>query len=161
MLTVQDPSKHDWANMSLLDIADGNSADVFMTWKIFQELEKQMIKLGLMDIYDKLLSPLTTRFSNIERRGLGVNMHAVDKMEAPLREDIVATDKKIREIPKVPKDINLASSKQLVDLLFEDEGGFLLYPPNRSKKTNKPSADGKTIEELMGLIEAELERRNE
>jgi DNA polymerase I-like protein with 3'-5' exonuclease and polymerase domains len=160
MLTVKNPKDVDWAGMSLLDIADGNAQDVYMTWMIFQELEKAMKKLNLIEYYDKLISPCTTRFARAEYNGLDVNMKVVDTIAVPLKAEIEAADAKLRSVPKVPKDINLGSSKQLVDLLFEDDEGFLLYPPNRSKQTGRPSADAPTIEELKTLIEEELEKRN-
>ena len=38
MLTVKDPKNHDWAGMTLTEIAEGNAQDAFFTLRIFDHL---------------------------------------------------------------------------------------------------------------------------
>ena len=43
MLTVKDPKKQNWAEMSLADLAEGNAQDAFFTLRIFELLEGSFI----------------------------------------------------------------------------------------------------------------------
>jgi len=158
MLTVKYGKKQDWANMSLYDLAQGGAEDIFFTYKIDELLSKEIERIKLTKLYDTLISPLTTEFAEIERRGLDVDTDLLPVIGIELEKLMELRNKEIREIPEV-KDYNLGSSAQKVKILFTDEDGFALYPPKRSKETDAPSTDKKCLDELVAQIEEELESR--
>lgn len=158
MLTVKDGKKHDWANMSLFDLAQGNSEDIYFTYKIHDILIKEVEKIKLAKLYEKLISPLTTVFARIEREGLDVDQEMLPVIGNALTKKINKSNEALRAIPEV-KQYNLASSAQKCKILYTDEDGFALYPPKRSKETGNPSTDSKCLDELVFMIEEELESR--
>ena len=158
MLTVKDGKNQDWANMSLFDLAQGGAEDIFFTYKIDELLSKEIERIKLTKLYDTLISPLTTEFAEIERKGLDVDTDLLPVIGIELEKLMELRNKEIREIPEV-KDYNLGSSAQKVKILFTDEDGFALYPPKRSKETDAPSTDKKCLDELVMQIEEELESR--
>ena len=145
--------------MSLFDLAHGNSEDIFFTFKIYELLEVEIAKLGLTKLYNLLISPATTKFAKIERKGLDVDQELLPIIGERLSKKIVEAKESLKAIPET-KDYNLNSSAKKVQILFTDEDGFKLFPPKSSKKTGKPSADSKCLSELVLQIEEELEYRS-
>lgn len=158
MLTVKDPKKQNWAEMSLVDLAEGNAQDAFFTLRIFELLEGQLKDLELHHLYDTLIAPMTPVFAQIEYHGLMVDNNTLDKLNSELEAKINQKHQEIKSIPEVAAEDNMNSSADLVDILFTRENSFQLYPPVTTAK-GKPSVNSECIEVLLEQIEEELESR--
>jgi len=158
MLTVKDPSKQNWAEMSLADLAEGNAQDAFFTLRIFELLETQIKELDLHHLYGSLIAPMTPIFAEIEYNGLQVDTTTLDALNTQLDGKILSKKEQIHSIMEVPADANMNSSANLVDILFTNDTGFNLYPPVNTAK-GKPSVNSECIEVLLEQIEEELESR--
>lgn len=158
MLTVKDPKKQNWAEMSLADLAEGNAQDAFFTWKIFHLLEGQLKDLQLHHLYDSLIAPMTPIFAEIEYNGLQVDMETLVSLNTDLDAKIAEKNNQIHSMMEVPNEANLNSSADLIDILFTNDQGFTLYPPVNTAK-GKPSVNAECIEILLEQIEEELESR--
>jgi DNA polymerase I-like protein with 3'-5' exonuclease and polymerase domains len=158
MLTVKDPKKQNWAEMSLADLAEGNAQDAFFTLRIFELLETQIKELNLHHLYGSLIAPMTPIFAEIEYQGLEVDTNTLSILNAELESKILSKKEQIHSIIEVPADANMNSSADLVDILFTNDTGFNLYPPVNTAK-GKPSVNSECIEILLEQIEEELESR--
>ena len=158
MLTVKDPKKQNWAEMSLADLAEGNAQDAFFTLRIFELLEGQLKDLELHHLYDTLIAPMTPIFAEIEYHGLEVDTNTLGNLNTDLESKIQSKKDQIHSIMEVPADANMNSSADLVDILFTNDTGFNLYPPVNTAK-GKPSVNSECIETLLEQIEEELESR--
>lgn len=158
MLTVKDPKKQNWAEMSLTELAEGNAQDAFFTWKIFHLLEGQLKDLDLHHLYETLIAPMTPVFAEIEYNGLEVDSGTLDTLNNNLESKIMQKHQDIKSIPEVSAEDNMNSSADLIDILFTRENSFQLYPPVNTAK-GKPSVNAECIEILLEQIEEELESR--
>ena len=158
MLTVKDPKKQNWAEMSLADLAEGNAQDAFFTLRIFELLETQIKDLNLHHLYGSLIAPMTPIFAEIEYNGLNVDSQTLDVLNAQLDNKIKDKEAEIRALPEVSTEDNLNSTQDLVDILFTREGSFQLYPPVNTAK-GKPSVNSECIDILLEQIDEELESR--
>ena len=158
MLTVKDPKKQNWAEMSLADLAEGNAQDAFFTLRIFELLETQIKDLNLHHLYGSLIAPMTPIFAEIEYNGLSVDSETLDVLNAQLDNKIKDKEAEIRALPEVSTEDNLNSTQDLVDILFTREGSFQLYPPVNTAK-GKPSVNSECIDILLEQIDEELESR--
>jgi DNA polymerase I-like protein with 3'-5' exonuclease and polymerase domains len=158
MLTVKDPKKQNWAEMSLADLAEGNAQDAFFTLRIFELLETQIKDLNLHHLYGSLIAPMTPIFAEIEYNGLNVDSQTLDVLNTQLDSKIKDKEAEIRALPEVSTEDNLNSTQDLVDILFTREGSFQLYPPVNTAK-GKPSVNSECIDILLEQIDEELESR--
>ena len=158
MLTVKDPKKQNWAEMSLADLAEGNAQDAFFTLRIFELLETQIKDLNLHHLYGSLIAPMTPIFAEIEYNGLNVDSQTLDVLNTQLDSKIKDKEFEIRALPEVSTEDNLNSTQDLVDILFTREGSFQLYPPVNTAK-GKPSVNSECIDILLEQIDEELESR--
>lgn len=158
MLTVKDPKKQNWAEMSLADLAEGNAQDAFFTLRIFELLETQIKDLNLHHLYGSLIAPMTPIFAEIEYNGLNVDSETLDVLNTQLDNKIKDKESEIRALPEVNTEDNLNSTQDLVDILFTREGSFQLYPPVNTAK-GKPSVNSECIDILLEQIDEELESR--
>lgn len=158
MLTVKDPKKQNWAEMSLADLAEGNAQDAFFTLRIFELLETQIKDLNLHHLYGSLIAPMTPIFAEIEYNGLNVDSQTLDVLNTQLDSKIKDKESEIRALPEVSTEDNLNSTQDLVDILFTREGSFQLYPPVNTAK-GKPSVNSECIDILLEQIDEELESR--
>lgn len=158
MLTVKDPKKQNWAEMSLADLAEGNAQDAFFTLRIFELLETQIKDLNLHHLYGSLIAPMTPIFAEIEYNGLNVDSQTLDVLNTQLDNKIKDKESEIRALPEVSTEDNLNSTQDLVDILFTREGSFQLYPPVNTAK-GKPSVNSECIDILLEQIDEELESR--
>ncbi len=160
MLTKTDPSKVKWAELSLLEIAEGNAMDTFFTLKIFKKLYEFLeANPKLMIIYSTLLSPLNNVFIEPEFNGLNVSTKRLKQVGAELKTKVLEAEDQVYLLPKVKKTLKISSNSNLVDLFYEDSEGFQLYPPKYTKSGKEPSTDRETLETLELLIEEELIKR--
>ena len=158
MLTIQNPSTFDWANMSLVDCAEGNAADAYFTLKIFDLIEEKLASLGMSDLLEKLIMPSLTLFSEMEYEGLDVDTSKLDSVGNTLRETNMNLEDSLYVFDQVKKTHNLSSNNDLIDILYLGEDGFDTYPPDLTAK-GAPSVSAPTLKLLLEQIEKELESR--
>lgn len=160
MLTVTDPSKIDWENMPLHEVAKGNAMDTYFTLKLFdlinEKIEKEESNLPIL--IDEVLSPGLSVFAKAEFRGIDIDPRELEETGKSLKSHIVDLEDSLHEsLGLLPTD-NVYSTKCLVEIFYTREGALELYPPARTGK-GAPSTDADTIKLLLELIDEELERR--
>lgn len=163
MLTVKDPKKIDWENMSIADCARGNAMDTYFTLKLFHVFYEELEELDLLKFYEKLMVPATVEVCESEYNGLDVDITKIDEVGKELEERIQKLEEELYAYPQVKEDHNLDSNKDLIDMLFipkKDEDyrpeSFNLYATNTTKKTGDPATDAETLKKVMSLIDEEL-----
>jgi len=135
------PKGGSFADVPLDKAADYGAEDADFTlqlWHLFRErLEKNKLLNLFTDVEMKLLPIL----AEMELRGIHVNTKALDKYDAELTGEIETVQKEIYEI--VGHEFNIASPKQLQEILFEE----LELPHGKKTKTGY-STDTTVLEEL-------------
>ena len=135
------PKGGSFADVPLDKAADYGAEDADFTlqlWHLFRErLEKNKLLNLFTDVEMKLLPIL----AEMELRGIHVNTKALDKYDAELTGEIETVQKEIYEI--VGHEFNIASPKQLQEILFEE----LKLPHGKKTKTGY-STDTTVLEEL-------------
>lgn len=135
------PKGGSFADVPLDKAADYGAEDADFTlqlWHLFRErLEKNKLLNLFIDVEMKLLPIL----AEMELRGIHVNTKALDKYDAELTGEIETVQKEIYEI--VGHEFNIASPKQLQEILFEE----LKLPHGKKTKTGY-STDTTVLEEL-------------
>ena len=159
MLTVDNPKKFDWAGMSLHDCAEGNALDSYFTLKLFDVCEKKLKKLNMLHLYNSLMSPATEVFSVMEFNGLDISQTKLNTVGKDLYLQNVDEADDLHSHDQVEKDDNLSSTNDLVKILYTREGGFGLYPPDRTAK-GAPSVSAPTLKVILEHLEDELNKRN-
>ena len=158
MLTVINPKKFDWKNITLSDCCEGNAADAYFTLKLFDLIMEKFEDLGLVPFFENVLAPANTIFSEMEYTGLEVCPDTLDSVGAALKVANIETEDSLYAYKEVlPKD-NLSSTNNLSEILYTNEEGFGLYPPDRTAK-GSPSVSAPTLKLLLQHIEEELQGR--
>lgn len=174
MLTISNPNNFDWKNISLKDCLDGNSADTHFTAKVYAKLLDEIQDRGLEKLYEKLISPLTTVFRDIELTGIDVDPVRLAELKDELEIAIAETKIHLMDSPLIPPEINLASNLDLCKVLFSIEKekdvdgdpvwniiediGFGLYPFKYTGK-GAPTTDAEVIKKMHEMVEEEYVKR--
>lgn len=117
----------------------GADSDVTLQLKeIFLPLLEQE---GMLDIYHKLIMPLSYTLTIAEFEGFRIDRNALEKTRIDMEAEILILE---TELKKLTGDINLDSPKQLCKLLFED----LKLPIVKTTDKGAPSTD----EEAMTML---------
>ena len=160
MLTIDNPKTFNWSEMPLADCAEGNAMDSYFTLKLFKVLEAALDDLKAHALYEKLISPITTVFAEMERRGLDVSRDSLDKVGRDLRYDCIDLEDDIYESFNLHKKDNIYSNNDLISILYTREGGYELYPPDLTKG-GKPSVSAPTLKILLEQLDQALSRRKD
>lgn len=146
--------------MSLVDCLDGNAKDAHFTLRIFDLIEEQLKELGMFELLDRLIMPSLTMFAEMENEGMDVDVERLEQVGHELNGRNIQEEDSLYEIPRVQKTDNFSSTNDLIELLYTREGGFELYPPDRTPK-DAPKVDAPTLKLLLEHIEEELEARGQ
>jgi DNA polymerase I-like protein with 3'-5' exonuclease and polymerase domains len=160
MLTINNPNKFDWANMPLTDCLRGNALDSYFTLKLFDLIEEKLEGSPVLDFYEKVMSPLSCVFSDMEWEGMLVSEERLSTIGKELGDLVMDQEDSLYYFPGVSSSDNISSTKDLIDILYLREGGFEFYPPDKTAK-GTPSVSAPTIKVLLEQIDEELVRRNE
>ena len=159
MLTVKDPKNTKWAEMSLVELAEGNAQDAFFTLRIYEYLLEELQKNPVVyKLYETMLSDMTSKFSDIELKGFLVSEEELNNVGRQLYIECAELEDQLYEAPQVDKEDKISSPADLCKILFLKEGAFELYPPQFTA-TNAPSSKSEVIETLINQIEAELSKK--
>lgn len=124
-------------------------------WKIFAaKLEKEP---SVKQVFDHILMPCVNIFTNIEYRGVYLNLDRMNEVERYLRKKKAEAEKKLNShLPKNYGEMNWGSTQQLGKLLFED----LKLPIIEKTKKGAPSVNESVVKRIEHpLVEALLEFR--
>jgi len=158
MLTVDNPKRFDWAGISLSDCCEGNAADSYFTLKLFNLFLPKLKELKLESFFNKVLSPAMTVFSEIEHTGLEVSTKKLLSVGKTIKNFNIDAEDSLYSFLEVHSKDNLASTSNLCEILYTREGGFELYPPDKTKK-GSPSVSAPTLKILLEQIENEISLR--
>ena len=158
MLTIKNPKTFDWANMALSDCCEGNAADSYFTLKLFNLIEEMLNELGMGNLLSKLIMPSLSTFSEMEHEGMHVSESKLESVGRQLRVANIDEEDNLYGFPQVITNDNLSSNNDLIEILYTREGGFGLYPPDRTAK-GTPSVSAPTLKLLLEHLEEELTKR--
>lgn len=158
MLTVKNPKTFDWANMDLSDCCEGNAADTYFTLKLYNLIQDKLESLGMNKIINSLIMPSLDTFSQMEYEGMQVSEEKLKTVGRQLRASNIDEEDRLYMHDEVKVTDNLSSNNDLIEILYTREGGFELYPPDRTPK-GTPSVSAPTLKLLLDQIEEELSNR--
>ena len=158
MLTVSNPKNFDWAGMTLSDCCEGNAKDTYFTLKLFDLIYERLESLEALEILDKVLMPALPVFAEMEYNGLYVDPSQLSVVGKTLLDKNVDSEDSLYACEGVKKTDNLASSNDLIEVLYTRDEGLCLYPPDKTPK-GKPSVSAPTLKILLTHIDEELKSR--
>jgi DNA polymerase I-like protein with 3'-5' exonuclease and polymerase domains len=171
MLTVDKSTKFDWKNIPFVECADGNAMDTYFTVKVYSKLLEELQAKNLETLYEKLISPLTLAFRDIEFEGLLIDENKVAELKVELESKIEEAESALLASDRIPDDINLRSNQALCKVLFsmeknkktgewdiDEDVGFGLYPFEWTKG-GQPSTNQETLSKVESMITEEYVRR--
>jgi len=159
MLTIDNPKKFDWANMSLSDCCEGNAMDSYFTLKLFSLVEEKLEGLKVLPFVEKLLPLSLEAFAEIEYEGLVVSKQRLSTLSKELKELTLTREDSLYMFNQIKKTDNLSSNNDLINILYLREGSFEFYPPDKTAK-GSPSVSAPTLKILLEQINEELVRRS-
>jgi DNA polymerase I-like protein with 3'-5' exonuclease and polymerase domains len=157
MLTVTNKN-FDWKNIPLGDCLRGNALDTHFTLKIFDVLKEKLEDEGCWEVMETLLSPVLPIFSKMEFCGLDVDPSKLDSVGKTLDHKSMLLEDNLLLNKNTFKGANLASTKDLREILYTNEEGLGLYPPLSTPK-GEPSTSKPAIDILLDFINEELVSR--
>jgi DNA polymerase I-like protein with 3'-5' exonuclease and polymerase domains len=157
MLTIQNPRRFDWKNISLVDCCEGNAMDSYFTLKLFN-LICEKLDSKAMHILEDIFCEANSIFAEIEYEGLAVDRDKLKKVGKHLKDKNIDDNDSLYSFPQVKKTDNLSSTKDLIEILYTREDGFGVYPPDRTNK-GAPSVSAPTLTILMDFVNEELNKR--
>lgn len=109
----------DFTNPELDDILAFAKADTFD--EAYENLEKRLAETGrLLDVYEKMEKPLIPIIAQMKRHGVKVDAPTLEKLSKTYTAELSKIEKRIHEA--AGKEFNIASPKQLGDVLFDTLG---------------------------------------
>ncbi|HEY9054999.1 MAG TPA: DNA polymerase I, partial [Rectinemataceae bacterium] len=118
--------------------------DADFTWRLYSVLDPELDRQGLRHIFSELEMPLLPILSKMERRGIGVDSAFLRSYGTELEADLANIQAEVWSL--AGKEFNLASTKQLQEVLFVDRK----LPVQKRTKTGF-STDTAVLEELAPL----------
>jgi DNA polymerase I-like protein with 3'-5' exonuclease and polymerase domains len=158
MLTIDNPSKFDWANMDLSDCCEGNAMDTYFTLKLFDLIMDKLDGQPVMKLIENVVMPSLETFAEMEYNGLDVDLTTLEAVGKQLRSTNMDEEDFLYTCKSVTKSDNLSSNNDLIEILYTREDGMELYPPDKTAK-GKPSVSAPTLKLLLEHIDKELESR--
>ena len=158
MLTIDNPSKFDLANMDLSDCCEGNAMDTYFTLKLFDLIMEKLEGQPVMNLIENVVMPSLETFAEMEYNGLDVDPTTLESVGKQLKSTNMDEEDFLYTCKSVTKTDNLSSNNDLIEILYTREDGMELYPPDKTAK-GKPSVSAPTLKLLLEHIDAELESR--
>ncbi len=118
------------AEVAIQDAAKYAVEDAVMVLLLQPLLEKDLIRVGSLDLYNQIEMPLVSVIASLEMEGIGLDKKFLQDMSLQLEEELQKLEGKIYQA--VGHEFNLNSPKQLSEALFST---LDLSPPNRKSKT--------------------------
>ncbi|MBQ7159152.1 MAG: DNA polymerase I [Treponema sp.] len=135
------PKGGSFADVPLEKAADYGAEDADFTWQLWQLFKPQLKENNLYDLFANMEMRVLPILADMELRGIHLDASALKSYETELKVQIEKTEKEIYAL--VGHEFNIASPKQLGEILFEERG---LKPPKKNKRGY--SVDAAVLEEL-------------
>lgn len=133
-----------FADVPLKDAVPYAAEDADLTLKLWQKLEPELAKAGLTELFTSIEMNVLPILAEMEIEGIHVDTQKLADYRVELVADIEKTQAEIIDI--VGHDFNIASTKQLQQVLFEERK----LPATKKTKTGY-STDTAVLEELAPL----------
>lgn len=133
------------AEVAIQDAAKYAVEDAVMVLLLQPLLEKDLIRVGSLDLYNQIEMPLVSVIASLEMEGIGLDKKFLQDMSLQLEEELQKLEGKIYQA--VGHEFNLNSPKQLSEALFST---LDLSPPNRKSKT--PSGYYSTAADVLETL---------
>jgi DNA polymerase I len=123
--------------------------DAVVTFALWERLSQELVKDSkLWNVYRDIDAPLASLLFEMEEVGICLDLKTLEKLSNEFHKEVTQREKEAiemlqAEIPELPPEFNLGSTKQLAKVLFED----LKLPILKKGKTG-PSTDASVLEEL-------------
>lgn len=130
-----------FADVPLDKAASYGAEDSDFTWQLWQFFRPQLEKKGLYNLFSNLEMPVLPILAEMELRGIHLDTTLLTNYNGELVKDIDTTQRDIYEI--VGHEFNIASTKQLQEVLFTERG----LKPEKKTKTGY-STDTAVLENL-------------
>lgn len=157
MLTVYNPKTFDWANMALSDCCEGNAMDAYFTLKLFYLIEEKLEKPTLL-LLKEVISDANSILAEIEYEGMLIDKAKLSEVGKTLKDKNIEDNDQLYAFPQVSKRDNLASNRDLIEILYTREDSFEVYPPDRTA-SGAPSVSAPTLKLLLEYVNEELVTR--
>ncbi len=118
------------AEVAIKDTARYAVEDAVMVLLLQPILEKELIRVGSLDLYNQIEMPLVSVIASMEMEGIGLDKQFLQDMSLQLERELNKLEGEIQQA--VGYEFNLNSPKQLSQALFST---LELPPPNRGSKT--------------------------
>jgi len=118
------------AEVAIQDTARYAVEDAVMVLFLQPILEKELIRVGSLDLYNQIEMPLVSVIASMEMEGIGLDTQFLQDMSLRLEKELNKLEGEIQQA--VGYEFNLNSPKQLSQALFST---LNLPPPNRGSKT--------------------------
>lgn len=129
--------------------------DVDYTLRLKELFEKELDKMALKELFEKVELPLIHVLARMERNGIFVDLDMLKKMSHQLTSKIQKLEQEIFEV--AGETFNLSSPKQLSHILFEKMG---IKPPKKTTTGYSTSADVlESLKEEVPFVKMILEFR--
>jgi DNA polymerase I len=120
--------------------------DADAAWRLTNMLEADLDKTGLRKIYDTLEIPLIEVLADLEATGIRLDVPFLARLSGEMTTRLATLEMEIHQL--AGKEFNIASLKQLRDVLYKDLNLPIL---KRTDLSNEPSTDQETLEKLAAL----------
>lgn len=131
-------------DVALEDIKEYASEDADITLQLKEHFEPILKKVGTIALFDNIEMPLVQVLADMEREGVKLDVNFLKDMSKDMQVEIKNLEQKIYET--AGETFNLASPKQLGDILFEK----LKIGGNKQKKTK--TGQYATGEEVLSYL---------
>ncbi len=135
------PKGATFADVPLEKAADYGAEDADFTWQLWQIFKPALKDSNLYGLFADMEMRVLPILASMELRGIHLNADALKSYESELKVQIDKIEKEVYAL--VGHEFNIASPKQLGEVLFEERG---LKPPKKNKRGY--SVDAAVLEEL-------------
>ncbi|EJF85410.1 DNA polymerase I [Bartonella rattimassiliensis] len=116
--------------------------DADITLRLWQVLKPQLVAQGMVKIYERLDRPLVEVLARMEERGILIDRQILLRLSGELAQAALILEEEIYK--QADEKFNLASPKQLGDILFDKMG----LPGGTKTKGGQWSTSAQVLEEL-------------
>jgi DNA polymerase-1 len=135
------------ADLAIAAVADYCGADVYTTYQLVPRLRAELDQVpALKTLFTDIELPLEPVLAAMEHQGIRINSDYLASFSQQLETDLARIEQTAYQ--EAGKTFNLASPKQLSELLFETLG--LDKRKSRRNKSGGYSTDAATLEKLQG-----------
>ncbi|HEX3150411.1 MAG TPA: DNA polymerase I [Gemmataceae bacterium] len=120
--------------------------DADAAWRLTNMLEAELSKSPVWKVYQEVEVPLIEVLVDIEATGIRLDVPFLQKLSVTMTDRLAGLETDIHQL--AGKEFNIASLKQLRDVLYKD---LKLPVLKRTDLSNEPSTDQETLEKLAAL----------